>query len=96
MYAIRSYYDRDRFFVQIPYTVGGERPETADLVIRSQGCADIGICYPPQVWTETIKLVKAKAAAPKLQLRGSGQRGLGLTSNDEFPPVDEVFSYNFV
>jgi thiol:disulfide interchange protein DsbD len=25
-----------------------------DLEIRSQGCADIGLCYPPQVWTAAV------------------------------------------
>ena len=41
---------RDFFFVTIPYTVVGDRPATADLIIRSQGCDDnIGICYPPQM-----------------------------------------------
>jgi thiol:disulfide interchange protein DsbD len=78
---------RDFFFVTIPYTVVGERPVTADLVIRSQGCDDnIGICYPPQAWTETVTL-KAGAAKPKLKL---GQLGGGSSMGD-FPPVDDVF-----
>jgi len=48
---------RDFFFVTIPYTVEGDRPATADLIIKSQGCDDnIGICYPPQTWTESVKL----------------------------------------
>jgi thiol:disulfide interchange protein DsbD len=78
---------RDSFFVTIPYTIAGDRPATADLVIRSQGCDDnIGICYPPQVWTETITLVAA-AGRPKLQL---GKLG-GQNSTSECPPVDDVF-----
>ena len=79
---------RDFFFVTIPYTVVGERPATADLVIKSQGCDDnVGICYPPQAWTETVVLRTAGAVKPKLQLEQVG------TSNGtgEFPPVDEVF-----
>ncbi len=78
---------RDFFFVTIPYTVTGERPATADLIIRSQGCDDnIGICYPPQTWTETVRLKAAADAKPKLQL-GS----LGGNSQSDFPPVDDVF-----
>ena len=78
---------RDFFFVTIPYTVVGDRPATADLIIKSQGCDDnIGICYPPQAWTETVTL-KSAAAKPKLQL---GQLG-GSGSTSDFPPVDEVF-----
>ena len=78
---------RDFFFVTIPYTVVGDRPATADLIIKSQGCDDnIGICYPPQAWTETVAL-KSAAAKPKLQL---GQLGGGSSTSD-FPPADEVF-----
>jgi thiol:disulfide interchange protein DsbD len=79
---------RDFFFVSIPYTVNGERPATADLIIKSQGCDDnIGLCYPPQTWTETVALKSAVAEKPKLQL---GSLGNNRSTND-FPPVDEVF-----
>jgi thiol:disulfide interchange protein DsbD len=78
---------RDFFFVSIPYTVSGERPESAELIIKSQGCDDnIGICYPPQTWTETVTLRAAAAAQPKLQLEQ-----LGGNAPSEFPPADEVF-----
>jgi len=66
--------------------VAGERPATADLVIKSQGCNDdIGICYPPQTWSETVSL--RQAASSKLQLGNLGQS----SAMSEFPPVDEVF-----
>jgi thiol:disulfide interchange protein DsbD len=79
---------RDFLFVSIPYTVNGERPETADLTIKSQGCDDnIGLCYPPQTWTETVALKNAVAEKPKLQLGSLGNN----KSTSDFPPVDEVF-----
>ena len=35
---------RDFFFVTIPYSVTGERPETVDLVLKYQGCDEnVGI-----------------------------------------------------
>jgi thiol:disulfide interchange protein DsbD len=78
---------RDFFFVTIPYTVTGERPATADLVIKSQGCDDnIGICYPPQTWTETVRLKVAASEQPKLDLGKLGSNAMG-----DFPPADEVF-----
>jgi thiol:disulfide interchange protein DsbD len=80
---------RDRFFVTIPYTVKGDRPQTAKLVIKSQGCNDdIGICYPPQTWTDEVELRKISSGAPKLQL---GALGTNPGPTGEFPPVDEVF-----
>ncbi len=79
---------RDFFFVTIPYTVTGERPASAELIIKAQGCDDnIGICYPPETWTETIKLKALAADKPKLSLGAVGQG----SSTDDFPPVDEVF-----
>ena len=76
---------RDRFFVTLPYTINGDRPQKAQLVIKSQGCADLGLCYPPQTWTEAVKLRKIASGTPKLQL---GQVG---TTDAEFLPVDEAF-----
>jgi thiol:disulfide interchange protein DsbD len=79
---------RDSFFVSIPYTVNGERPKTADLIIKSQGCDDnIGLCYPPQTWTETVALKSGTAEKPKLQLGNLGSK----KSMSDFPPVDKVF-----
>jgi len=84
---------RDRFYVSIPYTVVGEAPATMDLVIKSQGCADIGLCYPPQTWTETVRLVR-NLDGGKIQLGDVGTIGRFGSfggANDEFLPVDEAF-----
>ncbi|MGB5510504.1 MAG: protein-disulfide reductase DsbD domain-containing protein [Woeseiaceae bacterium] len=84
---------RERFFVTIPYTVSGERPASAELLIKSQGCADLGLCYPPQRWTVSVdmKSVDVKSIA-------SGGANLALDKalstlggSSEFPPVDDVF-----
>ena len=80
---------RDRFFVSIPYTTLGPSPETLDLVIKSQGCADIGICYPPQTWTETIELAAKSDSGEKLTFDDSfGSFG---GANSDFLHVDEAF-----
>ena len=79
---------RGNFYVSIPYRVEGERPATLDLVIKSQGCWDGGLCYPPQVWSEKVELRSATPPA-KLNLGEIGSSsGLG---NSEFVPVDEAF-----
>jgi thiol:disulfide interchange protein DsbD len=78
---------RENFYVRIPYRIEGERPETMDLVIKSQGCWDGGLCYPPQIWTEQVEL--KQPAAAKLDLAALGQSG-GL-GGSEFVHVDEAF-----
>jgi thiol:disulfide interchange protein DsbD len=82
---------RDRFYVSIPYTVVGETPASMDLVIKSQGCADIGLCYPPQTWIEPVALQARKADGAKLQLGNSGTFGTFVGANADFLPVDEAF-----
>jgi thiol:disulfide interchange protein DsbD len=78
---------RDFFFVTIPYTITEDRPATADLIIKSQGCDDnIGICFPPQTWTETVTLKVAASDKPPLDLGSLGGNSMG-----DFPPADDVF-----
>ena len=80
---------RERFYVSIPYTVVGVAPALMEIVIRSQGCADIGLCYPPQTWTESVQLISRNADAGKKQLDESF--GTVGGANADFLPVDEVF-----
>ena len=80
---------RERFYVSIPYTVVGAAPALMEVVIRSQGCADIGLCYPPQTWTESVQLIARNADAGKKQLDESF--GTVGGANADFLPVDEVF-----
>lgn len=81
---------RDRFFVTIPYEADSPRPDLATLVIRSQGCADIGICFPPQVWNAEVELVSATAGAPNQA--GALSSPFGNTGGlGDFLPVDEAF-----
>ena len=44
---------RAPFSVYIKLKEGSKTP--TNLVVESQGCADIGLCYPPQTWTIDIQ-----------------------------------------
>ena len=83
---------RERFSVTLPYTSVGARPKSVELTVKSQGCADLGICFPPQTWTRTVALMSAAVEGDKSivgQLLADGQR--------EVLPVDEAFRpYVFV
>ena len=82
---------RDRFYVSIPYTVVGAAPASVDLIIKSQGCADIGLCYPPQTWTESVQLLARNDDGAKIQLGETGTFGTFVGANNDFLPVDEAF-----
>lgn len=53
---------RDTVVVRVPVTSGAAGPFT--LTARSQGCADRGLCYPPQEQTARLVLAAATPAAP--------------------------------
>jgi thiol:disulfide interchange protein DsbD len=77
---------RDHFFVSVPYRIDGDRPDTMEFILKSQGCWDRGLCYPPQKWTETLELQQPAKNKPKIDL--GTLAGLG---GSEFVPVDEAF-----
>ena len=52
---------RDSVRALLPGTAAGAR---TTLKVRYQGCADIGICYPPQTRSVTVALAPAGATAP--------------------------------
>ncbi|MGH8195911.1 MAG: protein-disulfide reductase DsbD [Woeseiaceae bacterium] len=79
---------RNRFYVSIPYTVTGQRPDELALDMKLQGCADAGICYPPQNWTAAIELI-ADRNESKLDL--GALPGTEGGANADFLPVDEAF-----
>jgi thiol:disulfide interchange protein DsbD len=88
---------RNRFELALPME-GTPSGATLPVEIRSQGCADIGICLPPQTWTAQVALAAggpAGQAAPEpgaepgrnLLAILAGERG----SRQDFLPPDEAF-----
>jgi thiol:disulfide interchange protein DsbD len=83
---------REQFSVTLPYAMTGTRPASVELAVKSQGCADLGICFPPQTWTTTVPLTA-----------GASGGGPGIVSRllsggePEVLPVDEAFKpYVFI
>lgn len=80
---------RDSAVIRLPLA---ERPPAATpmkLVIRSQGCADIGLCYPPQTWTTRVSLPSSSASSLDKLLGGDAANGL----KDQPLPVAEAFRW---
>lgn len=82
-----------------------ERSEGAaqDIVLKtvSQGCADIGLCYPPQKVDVPVSLIPIEMAEPPSQDKGginalkSLTKSLGFADDqDEFLPVDQAFAFS--
>ncbi|MBK8814475.1 MAG: protein-disulfide reductase DsbD [Methylococcaceae bacterium] len=86
---------RGQMNVNLPVTLNKGDPKP-QLVIHYQGCADIGVCYPPQEKTLDIKLPPPTVAANVSPIDSlvKGINGLksGI-SQDELLPPDQAFQF---
>lgn len=68
---------------------------TLALETRSQGCADLGVCYPPQTHTASLELplLAAATSSADSSLQALAQLGndLGLGNSDEPLPPEQAF-----
>lgn len=102
---------RNKVVIDVPLNRSKENPigeaQTLAFTVVSQGCADFGICYPPQTKTLNLKIptiIKAAAAETEPALGLEPQNNfdplsalknlgnrLGFTGNEEFPTPEEAF-----
>ena len=71
-------------------------PRDFELKLKLQGCADAGLCYPPQTWSTTVQwpVAAAPAAAGGFSLRKLLGRDSGAKSDGDFLPVDQAFVFS--
>jgi thiol:disulfide interchange protein DsbD len=92
---------RDNARVGVPVTFSGA-PRDFDVKVKLQGCADAGLCYPPQTWTVSVPWppgvagtpAAPTAAAAPAQSGGFSLRSLlgsGAKSDADFLPADQAF-----
>jgi len=88
---------RGKVAVPVAFTVqGAERPKKLALELKLQGCADAGLCYPPQRWKTEIDLPAAasKSGGGFSSLFKSKSTAPGATQRqDDFLPPDEAFRF---
>ena len=77
------------FTSAFPYTVVGDRPDSFELQVKSQGCADLGLCYPPQTWVSDVPLVKT--ATTDSTTSNKLEFGNNFGASGDFLPPDEAF-----
>ena len=85
---------RDVAEVRLPLVARSPGIGSVALAIKSQGCADAGLCYPPQVWVTNVSLDPA-GNAPVAGPLGRLLSGIatGTVPKDEPLPVLEAFRY---
>ncbi|HEY0683912.1 MAG TPA: protein-disulfide reductase DsbD [Steroidobacter sp.] len=87
---------RGNIDVPVAFTVhSGERPKQLALELKLQGCADAGLCYPPQRWKTEVDLSAPASGGGGLSSLFKSKSGpLGAAKQkDEFLPPDEAFRF---
>ena len=84
---------RNNISFNIPYKQRNKAPEQITIKISSQGCADIGICYPPQEWITSTDTNHQKPTANDPIMDKLNRENL-LTAKQAFKPylsaIDET------
>lgn len=85
---------------RIPVSWLGTAPESINITVTAQGCADLGVCYPPQRKTldvalpVTAPLSSPIASSPLQQSGGLGASlGLGSSGEDEILTPEQAFPF---
>ncbi len=86
--------------IQLPVATRAPGINSVALAITSQGCADAGLCYPPQVWVTNVSLPAAGSSpttGQKVSRLGALLAGAATSSGtgpkDDPLPVEEAFSF---
>ena len=95
---------RNKAVIDIPIDRKNFSGDTLHFTAVSQGCADIGVCYPPQTQKVSLKLAAATVEPPAAPSQSGGNAfsalkkfgsSLGLGKNDDpFLEVDQAFAYS--
>ncbi|MGR9088760.1 MAG: protein-disulfide reductase DsbD [Gammaproteobacteria bacterium] len=86
---------RDRLAIPVAIT-GADGKPSVDVRVQYQGCADWGVCYPPQKKTISIALPQPapiKTANPVAQWVKGISKLLPQSSQDDLLPEDQAFQF---
>jgi thiol:disulfide interchange protein DsbD len=90
---------RDQVVASIPVTRAPGAPNNFRLSAVSQGCADIGVCYPPHTQVALLDLPAdtGTRTAGLAAMNPIGERlGLGGGADDDFLDPDEAFKVSVI
>ena len=76
---------RNTFTITIPYA--SSAPGTAGISAISQGCSDLGVCYPPYEQAFTVALNVSEVVDPDFSLLTAN-----FAADSEFLPPDQAFA----
>src|ERR1700733_3956825 len=84
---------RAAFVLAAPLTLSAGTSHTVLLKLKIQGCADAGLCYPPQLLDAKVELPAAASGAGGGINAVLGAHRAGRTERDFLPP-DDAFRFD--
>ena len=90
---------RHQTTVRIPVNTSASSAQSFDLTIKSQGCADYGLCYPPQTWITAVQIAETTGYKDSPIRLGSPSTRSPFTDNasDDTPlPLEKAFVPNVI
>src|SRR5678816_1430616 len=84
---------RGKVEVPVPFTIPGPRPEKLAIELRLQGCADAGLCYPPQKWRSEVALPAAGKSSATGGLSALLGKKPATGGAGDFLPPDAAFRF---
>lgn len=88
---------RNEVAIALPVSRDGASSGVLKLKTISQGCADIGVCYPPLTQTASLPLPTGpnSTSAPQPPLQAlSGFANNSMSAEDGFLPPDQAFQFS--
>ncbi|MEJ2048027.1 MAG: protein-disulfide reductase DsbD family protein, partial [Dehalococcoidia bacterium] len=85
---------RGSLTVTIPVERGADAPATLNLTATAQGCADVGVCYPPQHQKRQVALPAQTASAPQAALSALSNQFKPLGGEEEILEPDQAFQFD--
>ena len=82
--------------ITIPIERADGAPSSFTLTATSQGCADLGVCYPPQRQSREVTLAAAPTTAPLAALSDLGSGFLQDTGTGEVLEPDQAFRFDAI
>ena len=87
---------RGQFTVTAPLTRASGTSGDAIVQLKLQGCADAGLCYPPQTWDVKLSLPPTETAGSAGGIDAILGAARDRVSGQEFLPVEEAFRLSAV
>jgi thiol:disulfide interchange protein DsbD len=88
---------RNNIEARLPIEWLGAATSSINITVTAQGCADIGVCYPPQHQTLEVSLPAAVSSTTLQGLSSLGSSlGLGSNNEDEVLTPEQAFPFDVV